>query len=244
MTGGIRDRAGLKTEVGAKITDGSASTSPQDVRDVGETLSDSAVLFGEHVVRVIDMSTTTPPGSPADRDAHVVAATATGAWTGWENDIAVWDAQAAPPAWVRVPRFDGMLVWNLADDKVWAWDAGLGTPAWVEAFVRPNRATTLIVGYDHTPGNLGTISSGTLTPDEANGSMQKVVNGGAFTLDPPANSTSIHLVITNGASAGAIATGNFTITTGDAFTLTSGHVFGCTITRNGTFSHLHVTAGQ
>lgn len=36
---------------------------------------------------VIDKDLTTPPGSPAEGDCYIVAATGTGAWNGWDNRI-------------------------------------------------------------------------------------------------------------------------------------------------------------
>lgn len=36
---------------------------------------------------VIDKDLTTPPGSPAEGDCYIVAATGTGAWTGWDNRV-------------------------------------------------------------------------------------------------------------------------------------------------------------
>ena len=40
---------------------------------------------------VIDRDLSTPPGSPANGDAYIVGATATGAWAAKENHIAVWN---------------------------------------------------------------------------------------------------------------------------------------------------------
>lgn len=40
---------------------------------------------------VLDRGLTSPPGSPADGDRYIVATSATGAWAGHDNEIAVWD---------------------------------------------------------------------------------------------------------------------------------------------------------
>lgn len=47
--------------------------------------------FGTHL-SVKDRHLATPPGSPASGDTYIVAATATGAWTGMEGKVAIWDA--------------------------------------------------------------------------------------------------------------------------------------------------------
>jgi hypothetical protein len=78
-----------------------------------------------------------------------------------------------------------------------------------------------IVTYD-----LGTKSSGTLTPDPGDRPVQKVINGGAFTLAPGSNYGSYRLDITNNASAGAVTTSGWTKVVG-AFTTTNGHKFWC-----------------
>jgi hypothetical protein len=78
-----------------------------------------------------------------------------------------------------------------------------------------------IVTYD-----LGTKSSGTLTPDPGTRPVQKVINGGAFTLAPGSNYGSYRLDITNNASAGAITTSGWSKVTG-GFDTTNGHKFMC-----------------
>jgi hypothetical protein len=103
---------------------------------------------------------------------------------------------------------------------------------------------TLTVGYASTPYNAGTKSSGTFTPDEANGSFQYGVNGGAHTLAPPTNNTSIVIQYTNNGSAGAITTSGFTAVTGDTLTTTNGDDFLLFITKINGFSHLNVVALQ
>ncbi len=52
-----------------------------------------------------DRTLTAPPGSPAAGDAYIPAATATGAWAGKENQIAIWSGSA----WVFYPAATGWL---------------------------------------------------------------------------------------------------------------------------------------
>ena len=110
--------------------------------------------------------------------------------------------------------------------------------------VKPDVTNTISVGYAATVYDAGTKSSGTYTPDEANGGMQKAVNGGAHTLAPPTNSGTINIQYTNNASAGTITTSGFTKVTGDTISTTDGDDFFFWITKSGTFSHLHVQALQ
>lgn len=98
-------------------------------------------------------------------------------------------------------------------------------------------------GYSATDYNAGTKSSGTYTPDPANGNFQYAVNGGAHTLAPPAASGSLIVQYTNNGSAGTITTSGFTKVSG-SFTTTNGDDFLCYITRLNSFTHLNIVALQ
>ena len=93
-------------------------------------------------------------------------------------------------------------------------------------------------GFTGTDYNAGTKSSGTFTPDPALGNFQYAVNGGAFTLAPPANTCTMVIQITNNASAGTITTSGFTKVTGTPPTTTNGDDFFAFITRANGFTHL------
>lgn len=103
---------------------------------------------------------------------------------------------------------------------------------------------TLTGGVIVTSKDLGTISSGTVTPDPGDRPQQHYVNGGAHTLAPSANAGSCLVDITNNASAGAITTSGFTKVSGDAFTTTNGHKFRCGISVGNGGSLLQVQALQ
>lgn len=114
----------------------------------------------------------------------------------------------------------------------------------VQAFdadtLKADTADVLTAGFAATVHDLGTISSGTTTLNEANGNLQKLVNGGAFTLAPTANSSSVVVQVTNNASAGAVTSSGFTLTDGDTIGTVNGedYFFYCTVI--GSFSHLTV----
>ncbi|MAO21454.1 MAG: hypothetical protein CMJ25_11950 [Phycisphaerae bacterium] len=86
----------------------------------------------------------------------------------------------------------------------------------------------LEVGYTGSVHDNGTQSSGSLAPDEANGNFQKVINGGAHTLAPPAvgtnEATVVTVLYTNNASAGAVTLSGFTKTAG-SFSTTDAYEF-------------------
>lgn len=70
-------------------------------------------------------------------------------------------------------------------------------------------SATITKGYAVTPYSIGTVSSGTTTPDPANGNYQYLTNGGAFTLAAPASDCAIDILVINGASSGAITFSGF-----------------------------------
>ena len=92
---------------------------------------------------------------------------------------------------------------------------------------------TITGGYNLTPFNAGTKSSGSFTPDALNGNYQYYTNGGAHTLAAPANDCAITILVTNNGSAGAITFSGFTVnaSTGEPLTTTNASKFIISIQR-------------
>ncbi len=103
--------------------------------------------------------------------------------------------------------------------------------------------SNLTAGFTATDYSAGTKSSGTFTPDPANGNFQYYTNGGAHTLAPPSSSCTMIIQITNNGSAGAITTSGFTKVDG-TFTTTNTHKFICYVTKVNSNSHLAIKALQ
>lgn len=123
-------------------------------------------------------------------------------------------------------------------------DIGVTVQAYDADTLKSDTTATLTRGFNASEYDAGTKTTGTFTPDPANGNFQKAVNGGAHTLAPPGSSCSIAIQYTNNGSAGAITTSGFTKRTGDTLTTVNGDDFLCFITRVNGFSHLHVQALQ
>lgn len=92
--------------------------------------------------------------------------------------------------------------------------------------------------------SLGTIASGTVTPDPQDSMVQHYANNGAHALAPSNNIGSIILDITNGAAAGVITTSGFTQVIGDNFDTVNGNKFRCSITIGNGGSLLNIVALQ
>lgn len=90
---------------------------------------------------VINATTAAPPASPAEGDAYIVAAGATGAWAGREGDIAAWYS-----GWRFHDPAEGWTVWDRAVDRMLVYDS----TAWVN-LVRlakpPAAAAALVNGW-------------------------------------------------------------------------------------------------
>ena len=113
-------------------------------------------------------------------------------------------------------------------------------PSTSSTVLTTGNTATITKGYSVTPNNIGTVSSGTTTPDPANGNYQYYTNNGAHTLAAPSSDCAIDVLVTNGASAGAITFSGFTVgsSTGSALTTTNTNKFKISIVRiNGTSTY-------
>jgi hypothetical protein len=106
-------------------------------------------------------------------------------------------------------------------------------PATSSTVLTTSNNATITKGYYVTPNNIGTVSTGTTTPDATNGNYQYYTNNGAHTLAAPATDSAIDILITNGATAGAITFSGFTVgsSTGSALTTTNTNKFLISIRR-------------
>ncbi len=144
---------------------------------------------------------------------------------------------------MAVPRIPGLLRAVPSPHATPAVPAGLLSRLF-GYFIRPNATKNLTAGYTATSLDLGTKSSGTVTPDPAARNFQHYTNNGAHTLAPPSATCTIVLDIVNAAAAGIITTSGFSWVTGSSLTTTSGHKFRCFISVGNNGSHLHVQAMQ
>ena len=79
---------------------------------------------------VINLTTSAPPGSPANGDAYIVKASGTGAWVGHDNAIAIWTTNnpATPGGlWEFYPAAVGIIVANIADSTLYFWNGSAWT---------------------------------------------------------------------------------------------------------------------
>jgi len=112
-------------------------------------------------------------------------------------------------------------------------DIGVSVQGYDADTLKADTSDDLTVGFTATSYSAGTKSSGTFTPDPANGNFQHATNGGAHTLAAPTATGSYTIVIeiTNNGSAGAITLSGFDVSDGDDFTTTNTDFFQVFITK-------------
>ncbi|MHA7882745.1 DUF2793 domain-containing protein [Nitratireductor rhodophyticola] len=92
---------------------------------------------------VKDRDLTVPPGSPADGDAYIPASGATGAWLGWDLNIAVYSGGA----WEKLAPRAGWLAWTEDEAQVLIFDgADWKTLADALGLITRSAATTVSKG--------------------------------------------------------------------------------------------------
>lgn len=121
---------------------------------------------------VLDRDLTAPPGSPADGDRYIPASGATGAWAGWDLNIAAWQ----DGAWVKLVPREGWLAWVADEDLLLVWDGS----AWQSTgsnVTSLNPATGGLVGINataDTTNRLSLSSPASLFNHEGNGHQVKI----------------------------------------------------------------------
>ncbi len=211
-----------------------------------------------------------PPASPVEGDLYVVGTAGSGAWSGHSENVAIY----YNAAWLFFVPFEGMFAWDQTSNSLKRYDgadwvtfsatgatvadgdygditvSSSGTVWTIDSGVtlKPGTTANLTAGYTATAYNAGTKSTGTFTPDPANGNLQRAVNGGAHTLAPPSvgggDALSMTIQYTNNGSAGTITTSGFTKVTGSALTTVNGDDFMFFVSVINGFSLLNVVALQ
>ena len=75
------------------------------------------LLDGLVQLAVLDRHLTAPPVSPADGARYIVATGATGAWSGWDLNVAYW----VDGAWMRLVPRSGWQAWVVDEATFLAW---------------------------------------------------------------------------------------------------------------------------
>lgn len=142
---------------------------------------------GANTFIVKDKDLTTAPGSPSDGDAYIVAAGATGTWSGKDGKIAF----RMSTGWLYITAIEGTRAYAQDEDKWYLYDGS----AWASEAASDSQIRTGSVNNRYlTPANIYTAAVGvaltsgtTITPDGNNGFNFTLTLAHNATLANPSN---------------------------------------------------------
>lgn len=200
--------------------------------------SDSVSITGGSITGITDLTVADGgTGASSLTDGGVLLGSGTGAITAMavlgDGEMIVGDGTTDPVAESGATLRASIGVAIGSD--VQAFDADI---------LKADTADNLTAGFSTTVHDAGTKSSGTYTPDQDDGNIQRAINGGAHTLAPTVDDCAMIIQYTNNASAGTITTSGFTLVDGDDISTTNGDDFFFYLTKANGFSLLTVKALQ
>jgi hypothetical protein len=109
-----------------------------------------------------------PPAAPSPGAAWIVTSPAAGAWSGRENQVAVWSSGG----WRFIAPTDGLAVWNKAGGVEWRWAEG----GWAAGALN---GSALFIGGQQVVGEraqaVPSPSGGTIIDAEARAAVDQII---------------------------------------------------------------------
>ena len=109
----------MSTDLHDNYTDGVTQWEDSDMNKPLEQLDVAIGALGN--LTVIDRDLTAPPGGESDGDAYIVGTSATGAWSGEDGNIAIYDNTHT--AWIFAAPEEGWRCY-VQDENVWLFHNG------------------------------------------------------------------------------------------------------------------------
>lgn len=110
--------------------------------------------------KVIDRDLSAPPGGPAQGDAYIVGPSATGLWTGKENNIACWIGTA----WVFVVPLEGTSMYLADEDALVIYSGALWSIYGGTDYFGYRQVGTGVLESWYPVGAIGAIATSVVTP--------------------------------------------------------------------------------
>ncbi len=138
---------------------------------------------------IIDKDLATPPGSPVDGDAYIVAASATGAWAGKDEQIAYYSS-----GWQFIAPQEGMTLWLNDEDLLYTYDGSdwVATIGYNHIDMQFNTMSNVVL-QKYSEKEVAVTAAATTTLDVANGNvfrLSQAVDITTMIFDNPSSSGS------------------------------------------------------
>ena len=120
-------------------------------------------------ISVKDRDLAAPPGAPVEGDRYIVAAAATGAWSGHDGEVAAWQ----DAAWMFYAPAEGWIAWVADEDALLAFDGA----DWVTAAAAAALQNVPMLGVNataDTTNRLALASAASLFDHAGAGHQQKI----------------------------------------------------------------------
>lgn len=119
-------------------------------------------------IGAVSIGDTTPPVSPSNGDVYIVGNSATGDWSGYDNNIAYFET-----IWKFISPNEGMSLWVNDEDKIYSWD----NSAWVNSGGRIiDQLTGLGIGTNSDTTNKLAVRSDAILMTTDTGNVQAKLN--------------------------------------------------------------------
>ena len=74
-------------------------------------------------IAVKSIGATSPPATPVEGERHIIGSGATGAWSGWDNSVALFSGSA----WLRLIPQAGWMAWGVLAGELLVWNGSAWT---------------------------------------------------------------------------------------------------------------------
>jgi Protein of unknown function (DUF2793) len=128
-------------------------------------------LDGLVQLSVISTTLTAPPASPAEGDRYIVAATAAGAWTGWDASVALFSGGA----WLRLVPQTGWSAHDAATSRNLVFDGAAWAAAASGGGASVSAAGTQVLAAS---SDINFTGAGVSVADDADGTVTVSIPGG------------------------------------------------------------------
>ena len=151
------------------------------------SISVAKLKYNKFGLSIINQTTNTPPGSPADGDAYIIGGVPTGAWTGNALKVAIWETAA----WVIYTPYEGAQVHDNSLDSFYrftgtVWETSVsGYSKGASSALGGGATITQAYNYSATPpttSNMDLLHTLNYTPKRAGATVEITVEVGGLAI--------------------------------------------------------------